>query len=149
MAKARASSDTLDTYPNVAPSIPELPVSPMHAVEGPAPALSFEHTRFQYKSAKLLPDDVVDMTIKVEGSIIRPNDRGKEALVSFTISVSPKGKEPWKVEKLYRDDLTLDARIRAAVGKTQSKKMSALLENRLFKNNAPVKADQRKVWVLY
>ena len=45
--------------------------------------------------------------------------------------------------------MTLDARIRAAVGKTQSKKMGALLENRLFKDNAPVKADQRKVWVLY
>ena len=85
----------------------------------------------------------------MEGSTIRPNDRGKE-VVSFTISVSLEGKEPsWKVEKLYSDVLTLDARIRAAVGKTQSKKIGALLENRLFKDNAPAKVDQRKVWVLY
>ncbi|KAF8327759.1 uncharacterized protein EI90DRAFT_3066940 [Cantharellus anzutake] len=140
--KAQPSSDTLDTYPNAAPiveSVPEVPVSPPE----PTPALTPEQNRFEYKAAKLLPEEVGSTVIKVEGSTIRPNDRGKE-VVSFIIFVAPKGKEPWKVEKLYSDVLTLDARIRAAVGKTQSKKMGALPENRLFKDNAPAKVDQRK-----
>ena len=54
--------------------------------------------------------------VQVSYSSIRPNDRGKE-VPSFVIVVDPgSGKEPWKVEKLYK----------------------------LWRDHAPAKVDQRK-----
>ena len=112
----------------------------------PAPAntSSSDLPRFEYKSAKLTNDDLPHTVIRVDGSTIRSNDRGKEVL-SFLIGVSVKGKEPWKVEKLYSDVLALDGRIRVGAGKTQGKKIASLPDNKLFKDNAPAKVDQRKI----
>jgi len=100
--------------------------------------------RIEYKSAKLTNDDLAHTVIRVDGSTIRSNDRGKEVL-SFLISVNVKGKESWKVEKLYSDVLALDGRVRVGVGKTQGKKIAPLPDNKLFKDNAPAKVDQRKI----
>lgn len=100
--------------------------------------------QFEYRAARLTTNDLPYTEVHVQGSNIRPNDRGKEVL-SFFVSVELKGKEPWKVEKLYSDVLTLDARMRASIGKSGSKKLAPLPDNKLFKDNAPAKVDQRKV----
>lgn len=113
--------------------------------------------RIEYKSAKLIPEDLAppnntNVAIKVEGSTIKSNDRGKEVL-SFIISVAVKpsagregqAREPWKVEKLYSDVLSLDARVRGNAGKSLGKKVASLPDSKLFKDNAPAKVDLRKV----
>ena len=115
--------------------------------QGNPPSFPYGSTsdlRIEYKSAKLMNDDLAHTAIHVDGSTIRSNDRGKEVL-SFLISVNVKGKEPWKVEKLYSDVLALDGRVRVGVGKTQGKKIAPLPDNKLFKDNAPAKVDQRKI----
>ncbi|KAF7798009.1 hypothetical protein EIP86_009219 [Pleurotus ostreatoroseus] len=102
-----------------------------------------------FRALPLLSSDLPSTTIEVTNSSIRPNDRGKEVL-SFIISVNPgRGKEGWKVEKLYSDVLTLDARVRATIGKSMGKKLATLPEGRLWKDHAPAKVDQRKVTLEY
>jgi RalA-binding protein 1 len=59
--------------------------------------------------------------------------------------VNVKGKEGWKIEKLYSDVLSLDTRVRALAGKSLGKKLSPLPDSKLFKDNAPAKVDLRKV----
>jgi RalA-binding protein 1 len=67
-------------------------------------------------------------------------------VLSFIIVVDPgRGKETWKVEKLYSDVLGLDQRIRASVGKGVGKKIASLPEGKLWRDHAPAKVDQRKV----
>ena len=126
-----ASSQTL--LPDQPPPSPfplPLPANP--------PTMSF-------RALPLLSQDLPYTEIVVANSSIRPNDRGKEVL-SFTIAVEPgRGKDGWKVEKLYSDVLNLDARVRAAVGRSASKKLAALPEGRLWRDHAPAKVDQRKV----
>lgn len=78
---------------------------------------------------------------------MRPNDRGKEVL-SFVVYVDPgKGKDGWKVEKMYSDVLGLDQRVRSSVAKGVGKKIASLPEGKLWKDHAPAKVDQRKVCV--
>jgi RalA-binding protein 1 len=125
-------------------SWPANPQQQQGSPPAPANASSSDLPRFEYKSAKLTNDDLPHTVIRVDGSTIRSNDRGKEVL-SFLISVSVKGKEPWKVEKLYSDVLALDGRIRVGAGKNQGKKIASLPDNKLFKDNAPAKVDQRKI----
>lgn len=117
-----------------------------------------------FKTAKLVSEDLPTTLVRVEGSTIRSNDRGKEVL-SFVIGVSAKGKESWKIEKLYSDVLALDARVRSSSsssstgggstgaggagtggggGKGEKKKLAPLPDNKLFKDNAPAKVDARK-----
>lgn len=75
---------------------------------------------------------------------MRPNDRGKEVL-SFVVYVDPgKGKDGWKVEKMYSDVLGLDQRVRSSVAKGVGKKIASLPEGKLWKDHAPAKVDQRK-----
>jgi RalA-binding protein 1 len=98
-----------------------------------------------FRALPLIAGDLKTTRIIVSHSSIRPNDRGKDVL-SFEIEVDPgKGKEPWKVEKLYSDVLGLDHRLRAVVGKGVSRKIAALPEGKLWKDHAPAKSDQRKV----
>lgn len=79
---------------------------------------------------------------------MRPNDRGKEVL-SFVVYVDPgKGKDGWKVEKMYSDVLGLDQRVRSRVAKGMGKKIASLPEGKLWKDHAPAKVDQRKVRVI-
>lgn len=98
-----------------------------------------------FRALPLIADDLKTTRVMVSHSSIKPNDRGKEVL-SFEIEVDPgKGKEPWKVEKLYSDVLGLDHRLRAVIGKGVSKKIATLPEGKLWKDHAPAKSDQRKV----
>jgi hypothetical protein len=61
--------------------------------------------------------NMANVCIKVVGSNIKPNDKGKE-VVSFILSVgsykddttSHEFEEKWRVEKLYSDFLTLDSK---------------------------------------
>ncbi|KAF8074770.1 hypothetical protein FPV67DRAFT_1726368 [Lyophyllum atratum] len=97
-----------------------------------------------FRALPLLPNDLPRTTITVSHSFVRPNDRGKEVL-SFIVFVDPgKGKEGWKVEKMYSDVLSLDHRVRSAVGKGMGKKIASLPEGKLWKDHAPAKVDQRK-----
>ena len=74
------------------------------------PLVSELDSKASFRALPLLATDLPQTAIEVCNSTIRPNDRGKEVL-SFTIAVQPgRGKEPWRVEKLYSDVLTLDAR---------------------------------------
>lgn len=81
--------------------------------------------------------------IHVKTSTIRPNDRGKEVL-SFIIEVSPPSRHAWRIEKLYSNVLSLDAKVRAMTGRPHMKKLASLPDGKLFKDNAPAKVDQRK-----
>lgn len=93
----------------------------------------------------LLPTDLPTTVVSVSQSFVRPNDRGKEVL-SFVITINPgNGKEPWKVEKMYSDVVTLDTRVRTNVGKSVAKKIAGLPEAKFWRDHAPAKVDQRKV----
>jgi RalA-binding protein 1 len=97
-----------------------------------------------YGLQRLTAGDLPATRLKVLTSTIRPNERGKEVL-SFIVVVAPSAeKEPWKIEKLYSNVLALDTRVRALLGRNQLKKIAPLPDNKLFKDNAPAKVDQRK-----
>lgn len=93
--------------------------------------------------SRLTEADLLSTRVKIVTSTIRPNDRGKEVL-SFIISVAPRGKEPWRIEKLYSDVLALDSKVRSMLNRNQMKKVSSLPDSKLFRDNAPAKVDQRK-----
>ena len=62
----------------------------------------------------LLVSDFPVARVQILHSSIHPNDRGEEVL-SFVIIVGPgPGKEPWKIEKLDSDFISLDQKIRSA-----------------------------------
>jgi RalA-binding protein 1 len=95
------------------------------------------------KSYRLSKMELTLTRLKVLSSTIRPNDRGKEVW-SFIISVEPRGRVAWRIEKLYSSITNLDTRVRNMLNKSQLKKIAALPESKLFKDNAPAKVDQRK-----
>ncbi|KAF9449937.1 hypothetical protein P691DRAFT_702208 [Macrolepiota fuliginosa MF-IS2] len=99
----------------------------------------------QYRALPLLSSDLPTTSVTVSHSLVRPNEKGKEVL-SFIIIVNPgtNHKEPWRVEKLYSDVVSLDARVRASVGKTIGKRIVTLPEGKLWRDHAPAKVDQRK-----
>ena len=100
----------------------------------------------QFRALPLLPYDLPYTRITVTNSSIRPNDRGKDVL-SFVVLVDPGSqKEPYMVEKLYSDVLGLDQRIRSRYGKSVNKKIPHLPDGKLWRDHAPSKVDQRKVW---
>ncbi|KAL0579280.1 Rho GTPase activating protein [Marasmius crinis-equi] len=97
-----------------------------------------------FRALPLLSTDLPHTKISVSHSFVRPNDRGKEVL-SFIVHVDPgRGKEGWKVEKMYSHVLNLDQRVRASVAKGVGKKIAVLPEGKLWKDHAPAKVDQRK-----
>ncbi|KAL0565673.1 Rho GTPase activating protein [Marasmius crinis-equi] len=92
----------------------------------------------------LLSSDLPHTKISISRPFIRPNYRGKEVL-SFLVHVDPgRGKEGWKVKRMYKDVLDLDSRVRASVAKEVGKKIMVLPEGKLWRDHAPAKADQRK-----
>lgn len=130
-------------HDNASILIPESPLPTSYL--SPINPTSSSGTSATFRALPLLPDDLVTTRIAVSHSSVKPNDRGKEVL-SFVVDVHPgHGKEPWKVEKLYSDVLTLDNRVRSSVGKGVGKKMAVLPEGRIWRDHAPAKSDQRKV----
>ncbi|KAI0641875.1 hypothetical protein C8Q79DRAFT_259537 [Trametes meyenii] len=144
---SRPSLSTSDSHANQAPSLAS---SQTLVADQPPPSpfplpLPQGPPRMGFRALPLLAEDLPYTEVVVSTSSIRPNDRGKEVL-SFIISVDPgRGKDPWKVEKLYSDVLGLDTRVRAAVGRSAAKKLASLPEGRLWRDHAPAKVDQRKV----
>ncbi|KAI7860175.1 hypothetical protein BDC45DRAFT_529793 [Circinella umbellata] len=95
----------------------------------------------------LTAKNISTVMIKVIGSNITTNDRGRE-VVSFIISVGKRGnefEELWRVEKLYSNFLALDTKIKAQ--SHVRSKVGKLPDKQLFStsNRAPSKTDQRKV----
>lgn len=114
----------------------------------------------QFKSTRLTVNDLPYTIVRIQGSNIKANDRGKEVL-SFLFMVYPAGDgelstnplrrregapDSWLVEKLYSEILALDAKVRPKLGKGYSKKLAPLPDPKLFKDHAPAKADARKVY---
>jgi len=100
---------------------------------------------------RLHPSWLPGTHVRILGSNIRSNERGKDVL-SFLICVYPptsyahnQSAEEWKLEKMYSDVLALDASVRSALGRSQAKKLPPLPDAKLFKDNAPAKVDQRRV----
>ncbi|KAI8376221.1 uncharacterized protein BYT42DRAFT_645861 [Radiomyces spectabilis] len=101
-------------------------------------------------------DNFANISIKVLGSNIRTNDRGKE-VISFVISVGKKSnahekegsdadfEELWRVEKLYSDILGLDTKLKAQRNRAVTSRIGKLPDKALFATNAPSKVDQRKM----
>ncbi|KAI9064168.1 hypothetical protein FKP32DRAFT_1591588 [Trametes sanguinea] len=142
----RPSMSTSDSHGNQSSSL----APSQNSVSDQPPASPFPlplpqgPPRMGFRALPLLAEDLPYTEIVVASSTIRPNERGKDVL-SFIISVDPgRGKEPWKVEKLYSDVLGLDTRVRAAVGRSAAKKLASLPEGRLWRDHAPAKVDQRK-----
>ncbi|KAG0746603.1 hypothetical protein G6F33_004821 [Rhizopus arrhizus] len=92
--------------------------------------------------------NMANLHIKVVGSTIKPNDKGKE-VVSFILSIGShhdEFEEKWRVEKLYSDFLTLDSKLKAQLNnRSMTARMGKLPDKALFSNNAPSKVDQRKI----
>ncbi|KAI9288288.1 hypothetical protein BC943DRAFT_318154 [Umbelopsis sp. AD052] len=99
-------------------------------------------------------DMIAGICIKVTGSNITTNDKGKE-VVSFIISVGKRVDLPadapeeemeelWRVEKLYSDFLALDTKVKASEHRAVSSKLGKLPDKALFATHAPSKVDQRK-----
>ncbi|KAG1443065.1 hypothetical protein G6F56_010810 [Rhizopus delemar] len=93
--------------------------------------------------------NMTNIQLKLVGSTIKSNDKGKE-VIAFIISIgSPhqdEFEEKWRVEKLYSDFLTLDSKLKTQLtNRSLNAKMGKLPDKALFSNNAPNKVDQRKV----
>ncbi|KAG8967418.1 hypothetical protein FRC03_010034 [Tulasnella sp. 419] len=139
------------SYPQLPPpiqnSIPATP--PTH------PSQVTPQAKPTYRSTRLTSNDLPYTKVRVQGSNIRTNDRGKEVL-SFVFAVDPcgvgsnpmrkggSGKESWLIEKLYSEILALDSNVRSTIGRSGSKKLPSLPDGKLFRDHAPAKVDQRK-----
>ncbi|CEP10154.1 hypothetical protein [Parasitella parasitica] len=96
--------------------------------------------------------NMANLSVKVVGSNIKPNDKGKE-VISFILSIgtckddnsSDPFEEKWRVEKLYSDFLTLDSKLKTQRNRAIYNRIAKLPDKALFSNNAPTKVDQRKV----
>ncbi|KAL5492391.1 BEM3 [Sanghuangporus weigelae] len=96
-----------------------------------------------FRQMPLLDTDLKTSSVEVLGNHIRANDKGKEVL-SFVIAIHVVGKESWQIEKFYSDVLALDSRLRTRCSRSTLKKLEPLPDNKLFKDHAPAKVDQRK-----
>ncbi|KAI0741463.1 hypothetical protein C8Q80DRAFT_1221534 [Daedaleopsis nitida] len=148
--EGRRSISTSDSHTYQAPSLmPSMASSQTMVAEQPPPSpfplpIPANPPQMKFRALPLLAEDLPYTEVIVSTSSIRPNDRGKDVL-SFIISIEPgRGKEAWKVEKLYSDVLGLDTRVRATLGRTAGKKLVTLPEGRLWRDHAPAKVDQRK-----
>lgn len=141
LSQSESSLESTPSTPQPESPSPESYLSPTKSTHG----ASSSGPNPTFRALPLIADDLKTTRVVVSHSSIRPNDRGKEVL-SFEIEVDPgKGKERWKVEKLYSDVLGLDHRLRAVVGKGVLKKIATLPEGKLWRDHAPAKSDQRKV----
>ncbi|OCH91024.1 RhoGAP-domain-containing protein [Obba rivulosa] len=134
---ANTGTGTTQALSQLSPAqAPPTPTTPF-PIDAPPPQATF-------RALPLLAADLPHTSINVVTSTIRPNDRGKEVL-SFVVAIDPgHGKSGWRVEKLYSDVLSLDARIRTSVGRSLGKKMASLPEGKMWRDHAPARVDQRK-----
>ncbi|KAG0173293.1 hypothetical protein DFQ29_008023 [Apophysomyces sp. BC1021] len=98
----------------------------------------------------LTNNSMAGIWVKVLGSNIKPNEKGKE-VVSFVISIGKASdltdgatmEELWRVEKLHSDFLALDAQLKLQ-NRSAVSKLGKLPDKALFSTHAPSKVDQRK-----
>lgn len=87
------------------------------------PPSSSQHDNIEHAGTSLSVNEVY---IKVTGSTIKVNERGKE-VISFIIAIG-RSEEPfdelWRVEKRYSDFLDLDAKVKELENMPQEKKRS-------------------------
>lgn len=125
----------------------ELPTPPPPQTSFPSPPTT---------AANVFSGDMIaGICIKVTGSNITTNEKGKE-VVSFIISVGKRLEYPasdgieddmeelWRVEKLYSDFLALDTKIKSSEHRAVSSRLGKLPDKALFATHAPSKVDQRK-----
>ncbi|KAI9495042.1 hypothetical protein BDB00DRAFT_927736 [Zychaea mexicana] len=104
----------------------------------------------QQQQQHQMPLALGDVSVKVVGSNIKTNDRGKE-VIAFIIAVNRKSSmdseqhELWRVEKLYSDFLDLDTQLKTQPNPAVTSKISKLPDKALFTTHAPNKVDMRKV----
>jgi RalA-binding protein 1 len=135
---------------------PESPTTPTPNAYGPRSSstpyqsvIPEQESLVQFRALPLLPYDLPHTHVTVTTSSIRPNDRGKDVL-SFVVQVNPGNhKDPYMIEKLYSDVLGLDQRIRSRYGKSIHKKIPHLPDGKLWRDHAPSRVDQRKVWTAF
>jgi len=105
-------------------------------------------TKQKVSSALSIPIQVDTIRVKVVGSLIKINEKGKE-IVSFIILISRLTnngtEENEKIEKTYSDFVQLDQKIRSQADKVLISKMGKLPDKSLFNSNSPTKRDQRKI----
>ncbi|OUM69349.1 hypothetical protein PIROE2DRAFT_19664, partial [Piromyces sp. E2] len=98
-------------------------------------------------SALSIPIQVDTVRVKVIGSLIKINEKGKE-VVTFIILISrltnSGTEENEKIEKSYADFVQLDSKLRNQ-DKILVAKMGKLPDKNLFSSNSPTKRDQRKI----
>jgi len=136
-----------------APESPTTPTPNAYGSESHSPGISTylsvipkSESLVQFRALPLLPHDLPYTRVTVTSSPIRPNDRGKD-VVSFVVLVNPGNqKDPYMVEKLYSDALGVGQRIRSRYGKSVHKKIPHLPDGKLWRDHAPSRVDQRKVW---
>ncbi|ORY07989.1 RhoGAP-domain-containing protein [Basidiobolus meristosporus CBS 931.73] len=91
---------------------------------------------------------LIGVDVKVNGSTVKVNSKGKEVLV-FLISIlkkeSQEEAELWTIEKLYSDFLALDAKLKATQPRNIVNQIGKLPDKNLFATHAPSKVDQRKL----
>ncbi|KAL1923614.1 uncharacterized protein VTP21DRAFT_8594 [Calcarisporiella thermophila] len=92
---------------------------------------------------------VSGIIVKVIGSTVRINEKGKEVLC-FVVTVNKlnaagKLEELWRVEKLYSDFLALDSKIKRKENKSTPDSAIKLPDKSMFNSNVPSIVDQRKV----
>jgi hypothetical protein len=99
-------------------------------------------------SSLSIPIQVDTIRVKVVGSLIKINDKGKE-IVSFIILISKLNnngnEENEKIEKTYNDFVQLDTKLRNQNDKILLAKIGKLPDKSLFNSNSPTKRDQRKI----
>ncbi|KAL6611489.1 RhoGAP-domain-containing protein [Neocallimastix sp. 'constans'] len=99
-------------------------------------------------SSLSIPIQVDTVRVKVIGSLIKVNEKGKE-IVSFIILISRLNnngnEENGKIEKTYNDFIQLDTKLRIQNDKSLVTKMGKLPDKNLFNSNSPTKRDQRKI----
>ncbi|KAI7878685.1 RhoGAP-domain-containing protein [Lichtheimia hyalospora FSU 10163] len=130
---SRSETPTMEQYhhPLAVPTIQEPP--------------SQQHDNIEHAGMNLSVNEVY---IKVTGSTIKTNERGKE-VISFIIAIGrseePYFDELWRVEKRYSDFLDLDAKLKAQPNPEVTSRISKLPDKAMFTTHAPSKVDQRKL----
>ncbi|ORX43361.1 RhoGAP-domain-containing protein [Piromyces finnis] len=94
-----------------------------------------------------IPIQIDTVRVKVIGSLIKINEKGKEIItfIILTSKLTNSGtEENEKIEKSYADFVQLDSKLRSQE-KILVAKMGKLPDKSLFNSNSPSKRDQRKI----
>ncbi|KAI8099145.1 uncharacterized protein BX664DRAFT_320502 [Halteromyces radiatus] len=124
------------------------PAPPPHHPLSLDKTASQQRQTMHHTTSDMKLSNISDITVKVIGSILKSNEKGKD-VVSFILSVGKLSgdlfEELWRVQKLYSDFLDLDLKLKSQLGSSRMNKMTRLPEKQLFTTRSPNKLDQRRV----